>query len=73
MKPETKSGRCLSVLRDGPATTGEVAAETGLSSHDVGNHMHCMFQRGKVTREPFMVAPRQGVPGRRKCWLWSAA
>lgn len=71
MDANGKAGRCLAVLRDGPATTGEVAAETGIHTHSVGTHLRNLFDRGKVKRTPF-VKPA-GDRGPRKCWLWEAA
>lgn len=70
MDPSSKASRCLAVLRDGPATTGEVAAETGLDPHSVGTHMRNLFNRNKVKRTRFTKPSGQG---RRECWLWEAA
>jgi len=70
MNPDGKAGKCLAVLREGPATTEEVAAETGLPSKSAGTHLRNLFDRGKATREKFIKAEGRG---RRQCWLWSAA
>lgn len=68
MLPNSQASRCLSVLREGPATTCEIAAETGLDSHTVGCHLNDLHQRGKVTRKPF--DGRRDAIGRVKSWLW---
>jgi len=65
MDPNSSASRCLAVLRDGPATTAEVAAEIGRGTNITSAHLFCLMRRGKVTRAPF-----QPVEGRR-CNLWS--
>lgn len=65
------AGRCLAVLADGPATSGEVAATVGITPHAAGTHMLNLFKRGKLERRPF-VKPAGGR-GKRHVWLWEAA
>lgn len=67
MNPESKASACLSVLADGPATTGEIAAETGMPSKLAGTHLRNLFERGKVRRSRFVKAEGRGL---RNCWLW---
>lgn len=69
-RPDSKAQRCLAVLTDGPATTGEVAAETGLPSKLAGTHLALLHKRGKVTRSRYVKPEGRG---QRNCWLWSAA
>lgn len=68
--PSSKASACLAVLADGPATTGEIAAETGMPSKLAGTHLRNLYERGKVKRERFVRASGRG---RRVCWLWSVA
>ena len=70
MNPTSKASACLAVLADGPATTGEIAVETGMKSKLAGTHLRNLHDRGKVQRERFVRASGRG---RRVCWLWSAA
>jgi predicted Rossmann fold nucleotide-binding protein DprA/Smf involved in DNA uptake len=56
----TIGSRILAVLRDGPSTTGEVAAELDLKSSLASTHLLQLQQRGKVERKPFGNG-----------WLWS--
>jgi predicted ArsR family transcriptional regulator len=67
MIPTSKASRCMAVLADGPATSGEVSIETGLTPHDAATHLRNLFLRGKVVREPFK---KTGGRGRRDVWLW---
>lgn len=73
MTPNTpgKAAACLAVLQEGPATTGEIAIEVGMTSHATGTHMANLFKRGKVTRRPFANATDK--VGRQRAWLWEAA
>lgn len=68
--PNSKAQRCLAVLADGPATTGEIAAETGLQSKLAGTRMALLHKRGKVQRERWVKPEGRG---QRDCWLWSLA
>ena len=63
----TKTAAIPAVLNDGPATTGEVACQTRLSSRNAGTHLRDLFQRGRLTRSPF----QKTGPGHHDVWLWS--
>lgn len=67
--PNSRRSRCLAVLRDGPATTGEVAAELGIPSKLAGTHLAQLHALKKITRKPFGTKPS----GRGSRWLWSIA
>lgn len=62
MTPEgvapTKAAQVLEALRDGPATTGELAAELGWRSHLTCAHLKELHVRGKITRKPFPTGNR---------------
>lgn len=49
----TQVARILAVLAEGPATTPEVVAETGLPLKHCCAHLRSLWQRGRVTRAPF--------------------
>ena len=53
MNPNTKAGAVLRILREGPATTGEVAASTGLPFRLASAHLSNLRRRKKVVSEPF--------------------
>jgi len=61
----TKVGQVLAVLQDGPATTGEVAAELGWDVHLTCAHLTNLHLAGRVTRAPFPTGDR------RRRFLWS--
>lgn len=63
----TQGGRILAILADGPAMTGEVAAELNLSPHHACAHLRHLMRMGRVTREIFPMA------NRRIRFLWSLA
>lgn len=60
----TKSAQVLAVLKDGSATTGEVAAELGWTVHLTCAHLKNLHLRGKIQREQFPM------PDRRIRFLW---
>lgn len=64
-RPRPKLERMLAVLADGPATTGEVAAETGLSIRRTGAKLRYLWLTGDVEREIFPM------PDKRIRYLWS--
>jgi hypothetical protein len=45
-QPNSIAPRCFAALRDGPATTSEIAAEVGIRSHSAGNYY---FALGRAT------------------------
>jgi len=61
----SKASQVLALLADGPATTGEIAAELGWDAGNTGDHVHNLYQRGKVKREPFPTVNKQ------RRFLWS--
>lgn len=68
--PGSLSHKCLSALADGPATTSEVSAESGLSPRVASVTLSDLFNRGYVAREP--LNSRVDSDGRVVTWLWSA-
>lgn len=68
MHPNSKASAVLRVLGDGPATTGELAAELGWTVHLTCAHVKNLHMKGKVDREPFEKPA--GSPGIRKVFLW---
>lgn len=65
----TRCSRCLAVLSDGPATTGEIAAETGEVSRIVATTMRHLMRYGLVTRT-YYRKERSDKAGRRQTSLW---
>ncbi|HEY4145210.1 ArsR family transcriptional regulator [Pinirhizobacter sp.] len=65
MAPDSKASRVLRVLAEGPATTGEVAAELGWNVHLTCAHLKNLHLAGKVSRKRFPA------PGRLVRFLWS--
>jgi len=61
----TQGGRILAVLADGPAVTGEVAAEVGISPQHASAHLRHLMRLGRVSRERFPTGDR------RVRYLWS--
>lgn len=61
--PGSRASQALAVLQEGPATTGEVAAELGWRSHMAHAYLAKLEASGRVTRERF--------PHRRVRYLWS--
>lgn len=57
--------RILRVLAQGPSTTGEVSASTGLPRKHCCAILRYLWQSGVVTRAPFKR------PGIRSAFLWS--
>jgi predicted ArsR family transcriptional regulator len=53
MHPNSKASKVLAVLADGPAKTGEVAAELGWAPHLTCAHLKNLCRKGKITRERF--------------------
>lgn len=66
MDPDSKASACLAVLADGPATTAEIAAETGFSKHLACSHLFNLLARNKVEHTPYF---KPGQP--KRFWLWS--
>lgn len=64
-----KAAACLAILREGPATTGEIAAELGMKPHATGTHMANLYKRGRVDRKPYGSGTDK--LGRQRAWLWS--
>lgn len=64
-----KAAACLAVLREGPATTSEVAAETGMKPKLAGTHLANQMKLGKITRKPYGAGTDK--LGRQRAWLWS--
>lgn len=62
----TKGGQVLAVLADGPATTGEVAAELGWPTRLTCAHLRELMIRGHARREPFPTGNRL------RRFMWSA-
>lgn len=61
----TKVDRCLAILEEGPATTAEVAAETGMTAHNACGHLFNLYAQGRIKRTPYYK------PGdNRRYWLW---
>lgn len=66
MKDASKAAQCLDILAEGPATTAEVAAETGMTSHNACSHLFNLHGKGRIERAPYYK------PGdTRRYWLWS--
>lgn len=63
----SKAALVLALLADGPATTAEIAAELGWDAGNTGDHVHNLYQRGKVKREPFPTGDKL------RRFLWSLA
>lgn len=63
--------RVLAVLEDGPATTGEVAAETGLRSNLAGTHLRNLLERGKIEKGEFRPGTPQPFRGNKPLALWA--
>ncbi|MET4675906.1 MULTISPECIES: helix-turn-helix domain-containing protein [unclassified Luteibacter] len=61
----TQTARVLAVLADGPAVTGEVAAEIGISPQHASAHLLHLMRHGRVSRERFPAG------NRRVRYLWS--
>ncbi|GEM_PF-3449764 len=54
MREDTcKTALCLAVLNDGPATTAEVCAETGLTSKSAGSLLATAFLKRRVLKRWF--------------------
>lgn len=65
----TMCARCLAVVADGPATTGEIASEVGAAPRTVAATMRHLMKRGIVTRAAFRKE-RSAKAGRRETSLW---
>ena len=66
-RPRPKCDHMLALLADGPATTGEVAAELGLTVRRAGARLRYLWLVGDVKREEFPM------PDSRKRYLWEVA
>lgn len=64
MSPNTKGGMILALLKEGPATTGELKAELGWKQSLIAAHLCSLYALGHVLRTPYLG-------GRQKCYLWS--
>lgn len=65
MDPNSKASAVLRLLSDGPATTGEVAAEFGWTSHLACAHLSNLRRKRKV------VSAKARIPtGGRPAQLW---
>lgn len=55
--------RIEAVLAEGPATSVEVAAETGMRAQHVSAYLSALHRQGRVTRELYQpVARKAGKP-----------
>lgn len=61
----SRNGRLLALLQEGPATTGELVAETGWDRRNVCGRLTIQMRFGRVTRTPYTAS------GERSRWLWS--
>jgi predicted ArsR family transcriptional regulator len=68
MRPGSKASAVLSLLREGPATCGEVAIELGLDPRIAGAHLCNLRRKGRVA-----VVPAHIVTGGRPARLWRVA
>jgi predicted ArsR family transcriptional regulator len=66
MKP-SKTSQVIHVLSEGPATTGEVAAELGWTPHLACAHLKNLHLSGRICRERFPTSDR------RVRFLWAIA
>ncbi|MGH8027226.1 MAG: hypothetical protein ACREO0_10920 [Pseudoxanthomonas sp.] len=66
MRPATKASRVVRVLIDGPATTLEVAAETGMHYRTACSHLSNLFKRKKIARTEHVRTDRGYV-----AYLWT--
>ncbi|KLD65451.1 hypothetical protein [Dyella japonica] len=74
MDPASKGSRLLEILKDGPATVGELYAELAdeiargeWTRHQVRAHVDCLFRRKKISRDLF------GSVGGKPRYLWKLA
>lgn len=63
----SKTARLLALLAEGPATTGEVAAELGWTTHSACAFLKNLHMSGRLKREPFPTGDA------RRRFLWSLA
>jgi predicted ArsR family transcriptional regulator len=68
MDPSSKASAVLRILREGPATCGEVAIELGIPPRIAGAHLCNLRRKGKVA-----VVPANITTGGRPARLWRAA
>jgi predicted ArsR family transcriptional regulator len=55
--------RIESLLAEGPATSAELAAETGMRGQHVSAYLSALYRQGRVTRELYQpVARKAGKP-----------
>jgi predicted ArsR family transcriptional regulator len=52
IRPGSQRDRVLAVIEEGPATTPEVAAETGLSIKHCCAHLRALWEIGLLERKP---------------------
>lgn len=55
----SKASQVLAVLREAPATTGEVAAELGWDTHLTCAHLKNLHIAGRVARKPFPTGDKR--------------
>ncbi len=60
----------VEVLRQGPMTTHQVAAALGISRRVAAGNLSKLFNRGKVSRTPYLVESERGE---RQSFIWEAA
>ena len=65
-QPGSTAYRIREILREGPSTTGEIAAELGIMPRLAGAHLHNQFERGHLSRAHVTMEKRM------RC-LWSIA
>lgn len=68
MQPNSIASRCMRILAEGPATSAEVAAELGMTSHLAGTHLRNLWLKGKISRAEYI---RKRGPGRQLAFIWS--
>lgn len=64
----TKLSKVLAVLDDGPATTDEVAAETGIPQPVVLSHLGNAWRTGRIAKRPFEGTKLWTTPQHAEFW-----
>ena len=65
----TMCAQCMAIVADGPATTGEIAAELCAAPRKVSATMMHLLKRGLVARSRYRK-PRSDKAGRRATSMW---
>lgn len=65
MNPASKNSQLLRVLAEGPATTGEIVAETGWPPKNIVARLTVQMKAGRVQRTPYQAE------GEQSRWLWA--